>query len=206
MDISERQEKILGIIDSHLKQFGYAPSLREISELLGEGTVSTILKEVETLTSKGFLYRVNGRQRAYMPVKSGFGQQEFVHISQISDFTLPSEKRIMERVMTVPGCLSGGNSFVYVMRGNFLVKKGIFDGDMLYFDEISGTDGDVNDGDIVAAVADGFPVVGVLSYDKGSIVIKPANDALENICPGECRIAGKMIFLQRFIPPLEQGI
>lgn len=205
MAITGRQEKILEIIDRYLKQNGYPPSLRNIADTLGGSAASTVLGDIRCLVRDGYLYSTGGRSRAYLPVKSDCHPQELVHINVVKDFTLPAESRRTERIMTVPRHLVSGSTFAYVMKGNFLIKKGIFDGDVLFFDETAGTCSEnIHDGDIVAADADGFPVVGIYSGAKGFVILKPANEALGDICPDKCLITGKMVFLQRFLRACSQ--
>jgi DNA-binding transcriptional ArsR family regulator len=50
-----RQEQILAAIADHWREHGSAPSLREVAQVLGGGSASTVLRELDVLKAAGLV-------------------------------------------------------------------------------------------------------------------------------------------------------
>lgn len=62
--LSDRRKQILRVIQECQQRDGYAPSVREIAELVGLKSASTIKHHLDTLEAQGFLSRSAGKPRA----------------------------------------------------------------------------------------------------------------------------------------------
>jgi len=57
--ISPRQRRILDVIEGHVRDHGYPPSLREIGAAVGLSSSSSVAHQIRVLESRGWI-RVNG--------------------------------------------------------------------------------------------------------------------------------------------------
>ena len=62
--LTPRQQQILTLIDSHTRNHGYPPSVREIGEEVGLTSPSTVHSHLQTLQEKGYLRRDPTKPRA----------------------------------------------------------------------------------------------------------------------------------------------
>ena len=70
MELTERQKKVLGYIDSHIKQHGFPPTIREIGLHLGIKSTNGVNDHLNALQKKGFLTREEGKSRTLQLVHS----------------------------------------------------------------------------------------------------------------------------------------
>ena len=62
--LTQRQREILDIIERHMRERGYPPSVREIGEAVGLTSPSTVHTHLRTLQRLGFLRRDPTKPRA----------------------------------------------------------------------------------------------------------------------------------------------
>ena len=62
-DLTERQRKIIQVIEDSVRRDGYPPTLREIAEAAGLASTSSVAYQLSTLEKKGYLSRGSGRPR-----------------------------------------------------------------------------------------------------------------------------------------------
>ncbi len=58
--ITERQQQILELIKNHISEYGQSPTLSELQIHLGIKTKRGVVKHLEALDKKGFIYRMGG--------------------------------------------------------------------------------------------------------------------------------------------------
>lgn len=63
-DLTERQRDLMAVIERYVATNGYAPSVRELGELIGLKSPSSVKHQIGVLTKKGYIARVQGRPRA----------------------------------------------------------------------------------------------------------------------------------------------
>ena len=66
-ELSDRQCKIVQIIDDSFRCNGYGPSLREIAEAVGLASTSSVSYQLSVLAEKGYLTREARRPRTAVP-------------------------------------------------------------------------------------------------------------------------------------------
>lgn len=69
--LTERESQILNIIVDYIKENEYAPSVREIGELVGLKSSSTVHGYLKSLELKGFIERKDNFPRALRIIRSG---------------------------------------------------------------------------------------------------------------------------------------
>jgi repressor LexA len=62
-DLTERQRKIIQVIEDSAQRRGYAPTLREIGKAAGLASPSSVSHQLDVLQRKGYLSRGTGRPR-----------------------------------------------------------------------------------------------------------------------------------------------
>ena len=55
--LTQRQRKIIKVIEDSVRTRGYPPTLREIAEAVGLASTSSFAFQISTLTEKGYLNR-----------------------------------------------------------------------------------------------------------------------------------------------------
>ena len=68
-DLSERQVRILGVLDSFQKKFGYPPSIREICEKANISSTSVVNYYLDQLEEMGYIERDQGVSRGIRLIK-----------------------------------------------------------------------------------------------------------------------------------------
>ena len=68
--LTKREAEVLNIIIKYVKENEYAPSVREIGELIGLKSSSTVHMYLKNLESKGFIERKENFPEALKIVKS----------------------------------------------------------------------------------------------------------------------------------------
>lgn len=202
---TERQKKICDIIKTNIENYGYPPTIREILAQLDINTTCVVHKELQDLEDMGYIRRDPTKPRAIEILNPDENKGESLsnidssascmQIMQIKEIlhkdALFSPDNVIKTV-TVPNTFPQKDEcFAYLMKGNSMVERGIYDGDTLFF-EIKE---DIPNGDIVAAIADDQSVVGILTNEE----ILPANASMNAIHPQNLEVMGRLFAVIRFI-------
>lgn len=77
-ELTDRQKKVLGFIDTHIKQHGFPPTIREIGLHLGIKSTNGVNDHLNALQKKGFLTREEGKSRTLQLVHNTDGDGDDV--------------------------------------------------------------------------------------------------------------------------------
>jgi repressor LexA len=181
--LTDRHRQILLCIDNAMRERGYPPSVREIGEVVGLSSSSTVHAHLKTLETLGYLRRDPSKPRAievfFEPTTGASVERRPVrHVPLIGDVAagtgVLSEERV-EEVFPLPEDFTGdGQLFMLRVRGDSMVNAGILTGDYVVVRKQ-----DVRNGDIVVAGIPGDEAT-VKEYKKSGskIVLTPHNDTL----------------------------
>jgi repressor LexA len=182
--LTARQQQILEVIDAHLTERGYPPSVREIGEAVGLTSPSSVQNHLNRLNQLGYLRRDPTKPRAlevrYDPNSGASGERRpFRHIPLVGDVAAGTDVLAEENVteiVPVPTDLCGdGELFMLRVRGDSMIDAGIFDGDYI----VARSGSDVRDGDIVVAGIPGDEAtVKTWSKQGDTVILLPANERL----------------------------
>lgn len=211
--ITDRQRRILEAIRDSVSTRGYPPSMREIGEVVGLTSSSSVKHQLSALQAKGFLRQDPNRPRA-LEVVLPEDDADIVslapssHAARVEDertVHVPLVGRIaaggpiladqqVEDVFTLPRQLTGeGELFMLKVSGDSMIDAAICDGDWVVVRRQS----DAENGDIVAALLDDEATVKTLRRKDGQVWLMPHNPAYTPIDGTHAHIMGKVVSVMR---------
>jgi len=203
--LTPRQQQILDVIDTHLNERGYPPSVREIGKAVGLTSPSSVQNHLNTLNELGYLRRDPTKPRAmevrYDPNSGASGERRpFRHVPLVGDVAAGSDvlaEQNVEEIMPVPTDLCGdGELFMLRVRGDSMIDAGIFDGDYI----VAKAGPNVSKGDIVVVgIPGGEATVKTWSRSGETVTLLPANERLSpmEFHSSEITVYGKVVTVMR---------
>ena len=192
-----KEREVLEFLAQFQKQYGYSPTLSEISHATAHKSNSTVHTIIRALVEKGYVQKVDGNTRVLKIIDekaaSGLlGQQPSIELplmgfiaagSPLEPHTDPNA------TFQVSASMISGKKTAYVLqvKGESMIEDGILDGDYVVIEksEIA------SNGDIVVALVDDNLATLKKFYKEGErVVLKPANSAMEPIYPNQLKIQG----------------
>jgi repressor LexA len=191
-ELTKRQKRIIEFLKSHVKEFGYPPTMREIGAYFGftwpaaKGHLIALKKKglirinpfksrgIEILGSKyrdAFELPVAGRIRAGKPILA---------VEEIEDHI------VIDRNL-----FKDSNAFALRITGDSMVEAGIFDGDYV----IVKPQRMIENGEIAVVLLEDEATVKKVYKEKRKVVLKPENKNMQptNHNPDEVTIIGKVV-------------
>jgi repressor LexA len=210
--LTPRQQRILNVLREAIEQRGYPPSIREIGDLVGLASSSSVAHQLRVLEQKGFIKRDPNRPRAlevFIPElmaarramasadDSGFDATgigdlvpEATHVPLVGRIAaggpILAEERV-EEIFPLPKTLVGeGTLFLLEVAGDSMIDAAICNGDYVVVRQ----EQTAQNGEIVAALIDGEATVKTLQRKDGHVWLLPHNDAYEPINGDNASILG----------------
>jgi repressor LexA len=206
VQLTDRQRQILEVIEQHLADRGYPPSVREIGEAVGLTSPSTVHAHLATLQKHGFLRRDPTKPRAIevrYDATSGApaDRRPVKHVPLVGDVAAGTDvlaHENVEEVMPLPADLTGdGELFMLRVRGESMIDAGILDGDFV----VVRSQATCDKGDIVVAGIPGeeATVKTWRGKDGAHVVLEPANPTMEDLrfLADEVTVFGKVVTVLR---------
>jgi repressor LexA len=205
VQLTYRQRQILDVIERHMRDRGYPPSVREIGEAVGLTSPSTVHNHLATLQKLGYLRRDPTKPRAIevrFDPSSGAAveRRPTRHVPLVGDVAAGTDvlaQENVEELFPLPADFTGeGDLFMLRVRGDSMVEAGILDGDYVVARQQSTAQpGEV----IVAGIPGEEGTVKTFSRKNGKIVLLPANSRLRPMVfePEEVQIFGRVVTVLR---------
>jgi repressor LexA len=207
--LTPRQQRVLEVIRESIEGRGYPPSMREIGELVGLTSSSSVAHQLRTLEEKGFIKRDPNRPRAmqvFSPAEvteTGTGDAAVnpmpaaTYVPMVGRIAaggpILAEERI-EDVYPLPKSLVGdGTLFLLEVVGDSMIDAAICSGDHVVVRQQPTAE----NGEIVAAMIDGEATVKTFQRKGGKVWLLPHNDAYEPIDGTHATILGKVTAVLR---------
>lgn len=217
--LTARQKKILSAISSAIDEHGYPPSMREIGDLVGLASLSSVTHQLSRLEEMGYIRRDPKRPRAIevltgetspeevkpetsvitLPIVPTFAQTDdnlatVPLVGRIAAGSPIAAEQAIEDVMTLPRQLVGqGDLFMLRVKGDSMVDAAICDGDWV----VVRAQNTAQNGDIVAALLDDEATVKTFRQRDGHTWLLPQNTQYEPILGDTATIMGKVVSVLR---------
>ena len=208
--LTARQRRILSCIREWVGEHGYPPSVREIGEVVGLVSPSSVAYQLKELEKKGYLRRDPNRPRAVdvrSPSDLSADEDAALRAARPTPAYVPLLGRIaaggsilaeqsVEDVFPLPRELVGeGNLFTLQVKGDSMVEAAICDGDWVVVRQQPNAD----NGEIVAAMIDGEATVKAYRHRDGHVWLMPRNPAFDPIPGDDATILGRVVAVLRRI-------
>ena len=210
--LTPRQQRVLTVIRDSIETRGYPPSMREIGELVGLTSSSSVAHQLRTLEEKGYLKRDPNRPRALQvftpgerdaaePVvdETGMGDAmpQATYVPMVGRIAaggpILAEERV-EEVFPLPKTLVGeGTLFLLEVVGDSMVDAAICNGDYVVVRQQPNAE----NGEIVAAMLDGEATVKTFQRKDGKVWLLPHNEQYDPIDGTDATILGKVTAVLR---------
>ncbi|WP_109505833.1 transcriptional repressor LexA [Nocardioides speluncae] len=217
--LTPRQQRVLNVIRDSIEHRGFPPSMREIGELVGLTSSSSVAHQLKTLEEKGFLKRDPNRPRAievFLPEvmaarrsisaadepsfdETGVGdaRPEAAYVPVVGRIAaggpILAEERV-EDIFPLPKTLVGeGTLFLLEVSGDSMIDAAICSGDYVVVRQQPTA---VN-GEIVAAMIEGEATVKTFQRKDGKVWLLPHNESYDPIDGTNATILGKVTAVLR---------
>lgn len=205
--LTARQQAVLDCIRDSVQRRGYPPSMREIGEVVGLHSPSSVSHQLNVLERKGFLRRDPNRPRAIEVVSPGQDDVTGCGDVQPAPQYVPVLGRIaaggpilaeqaVEDVFALPRQLVGdGDLFLLKVVGESMVEAAICDGDWV----VVRRQPVVENGEIVAAMLDGEATVKTYRRTADEVWLLPQNSAFQPIDGSTATVLGRVVAVLRSV-------
>ena len=217
--LTPRQQRILNVLRDSIEKRGYPPSIREIGDLVGLTSSSSVAHQLRVLEQKGFIRRDPNRPRALevfipelMAARRAIASADEAPFDPtgIGD-ALPAATPVpllgriaagapilaeeqVEEVFPLPRSLVGeGQLFLLEVSGDSMVDAAICHGDYVVVRQQQ----TAQNGDVVAALLDGEATVKTFQKRNGQVWLLPHNEAYDPIDGTHATILGKVTAVLR---------
>ncbi len=203
--LTARQREILEMIEKHMRDRGYPPSVREIGEAVGLTSPSTVHAHLGALQKRGYLLRDPTKPRAievrWDPTSNAAIERRPVrHVPLVGDVAAGTDvlaQENVEEVLPLPADFTGeGELFMLRVRGDSMIDVGILDGDFV----VCRSQSVAQEGEIVVAGIPGDEAtVKTFTRQGDKVVLLPANPRLEpmEFDPSEVNVFGRVVTVLR---------
>ncbi|HEV2640414.1 MAG TPA: transcriptional repressor LexA [Actinocrinis sp.] len=219
--LTDRQCRILEVIQESIDRRGYPPSMREIGESVGLNSTSSVRHQLVVLESKGFIRRDAHRPRAYIvrgpsdPTQAwrtrmaapagvgnlaGAGEPTSPHLAYVplvgriaAGGPILAEEEAQGLIPLPRELVGEGTLFALTVAGDSMVDAAICHGDTVVIRQQPSAE----NGEIVAAMIDGEATVKQLKIAGKQIWLMPRNPGYDPIPGDEAVILGRVVTVMR---------
>jgi repressor LexA len=198
-DITPRQQRILDVIATAVRERGYPPTVREIGEAVGLTSSSSVHAQLANLERKGMLTKDATKPRAMALSEPKVDGAVVPLLGRIAAGAPTLAAEHVEDHITVPQSFVSGNADHFALRiaGDSMIGAGILDGDVVVIRSQSAAD----DGDVVAALlpgpAEDEATVKRLGHDGARVMLIPENPTMKPFVMNDGRILGRVVGVLR---------
>lgn len=189
---TERQRRILEVIRAFTAEHGYPPSVREIGELVGLSSSSTIHAHLKALERRGLISRDPTKPRALRTENSSPAAHALVVpiLGRVAAGVPITAQEDVEGEFVLPTAFvpRASNAFMLRVQGDSMVEAAILDGDLI----LVRPQRSAENGEIVVAMLDGEATVKRFYREAGRIRLQPENHALAPIYASDVEIVGRV--------------
>jgi len=186
--LTPKQKRVLDFITSFVNKNDYSPSLKEIAKHFKLRSVSTVHQYVDVLEKKGYLSKVEFKQRSIEPI---INEAEIPLLGYIAGGE-PIEAISNPEPIKVPQSMLSKSGLHYALKvkGNSMMDEAIYDGDTVI---IRRQETATNGQKVVALINGSEATLKKIYKEKNDFRLQPANSSMKPIFVRELIIQGKVI-------------
>lgn len=174
--LSKIERRILNYLVDYLKDNTYQPSIREIGKRFGIKSTKTVSEHLQSLADKGFIERDASRSRGVkiLGMNLAPGVLNVPVYGRIAAGVPALLREDVTDTFELDRKLVGStDAFMLEVRGDSMTGLGILSGDHVIVEPAD--EGDLENGEVVAARVDGDATVKRYFANGGKVVLEPAN-------------------------------
>jgi repressor LexA len=197
MELHERQQRILEVIEEAVKAQGYPPTVREIGAAVGLCSPASVQGHLSAMEAMGLIRRGSSKRRALEVVRprAVLADAEAIRMGSVplvgrvaAGMPLLAEENL-EDFIDIPRFMGDeGACFALRVAGTSMINAGILDGDIVVVRQQD----TANDGDIVVALLQDEATLKRFFREADQVRLQPENDAMQPILTRDPRIVGRV--------------
>lgn len=197
-ELTKKQLEILNFIKLSTEKSGYPPTIREIGERFGI-TTKGAYDHLKAIEKKGYIRCTSNKSRAIeiLYEKKPYVVSGLLNIPLVGRIAagVPflAEENIDDYIAFPTSLVPSGDLFALIVKGDSMIEKGIFDGDIAIIKKQSVA----QSGEIVAALIDNEATLKIFKKQDNKIHLLPANKRYAPIVVDDVVILGKLVSLLR---------
>lgn len=190
-------DKLYNCIKDYFEKNNYQPTIRELCDMMGVRSPSTVFYYLEKLEAQGKIKKSNNKSRAIELVEYDTKSNKTTKIPLIGNVAAGTPILAFENYEDVyelsSNIFSNNDLFMLNIQGDSMINAGIYNGDKVVVKQQQTAD----NGGIVVAMINGSATVKRYFKEENIIRLQPENDSLEPIYSKEVTILGKVVGLIR---------
>ena len=200
--LTKKQEEVLTVIKKYIAEHGYAPSVREVCELMNLSSTATVFVHMRHLMKKGYLKQTDNKFRTLevlVPNEYLEKNEDVVNVPLLGKVTCGNPIEAIEfpdEYIALPAFMIPKKEEIFTLKteGMSMKKVGIYDGDIV----IVKRQKNAKNGDYVVALDEnGFTTLKTFYKENGYFRLQPENETMDPIILDKVEILGIAIGLYR---------
>ncbi len=200
--LTKKQEEVLTVIKKYIAEHGYAPSVREVCELMNLSSTATVFVHMRHLMKKGYLKQTDNKFRTLevlVPNEYLEKNEDVVNVPLLGKVTCGNPIEAIEfpdEYIALPAFMIPKKEEIFTLRteGMSMKNVGIYDGDIV----IVKRQKNAKNGDYVVALDEnGFTTLKTFYKENGYFRLQPENETMDPIILDKVEILGVAIGLYR---------
>jgi repressor LexA len=174
--LTKIERRILNYLVDYLKENTYQPSIREIGKRFGIKSTKTVSEHLQSLADKGFIERDASRSRGVKILGMNLSPAvaSVPLYGQIAaGVPVLLREDVVEEFELDRKLAGSADAFLLAVTGDSMTGMGIVEGDMVLVEPAD--EGDIQNGEVIAARVDGAATVKRYFANGGKVVLEPAN-------------------------------
>jgi repressor LexA len=196
--LTVKQEAIFSYIKSSIRDSGFPPTVREIGDHF-HITVKGAYDHLKAIEKKGYIRCTQNKSRAIelLVNRDDTKTQSLCQIPLVGRIAagnpILAEEHIDDYLFFPQPLLGNGEFFALKVRGDSMIEKGIFDGDIAILKKQP----IAHNGEIVAALVEGDATLKIFRKMGSKIHLVPANSGYQPIISDDILILGTLVSIFR---------
>lgn len=200
--LTKKQEEVLTVIKKYIAEHSYAPSVREVCELMNLSSTATVFVHMRHLMKKGYLKQTDNKFRTLevlVPNEYLEKNEDVVNVPLLGKVTCGNPIEAIEfpdEYIALPAFMIPKKEEIFTLKteGMSMKNVGIYDGDIV----IVKRQKNAKNGDYVVALDEnGFTTLKTFYKENGYFRLQPENETMDPIILDKVEILGIAIGLYR---------